>query len=434
MNGVVLAAPESGAGKTVATLAVIRALKTTGRSVAPAKVGPDFIDPSHHAVVADRPSRTLDPWLEGEAGLRRTYHRDEGDLRVIEGMMGLYDGDRVSTAEVAERLGLPVVLVVDGSASAASVAATAHGFDRYAERAGRAIDVTGVIATETRGGAHERAIREALPTELTYCGRIPPAEGLAVPDRHLGLYGGEEAPVEESALEAAATHLRPERIAALAAAPPDSPPVRPAPPTGATVAVARDDAFRFVYPSVRDRLARRADVVTFAPTAGDTLPTCDLAYLPGGYPERRAAALAKSPAMATLADRASDGLPVVAECGGLMALAETLTVGGETYEMAGVLPCSVRLRERYQALDHVELRATHRSPVATAGDRLRGQEFHYSTASPGRDATFAFAVERGRGIDGDHDGLTEYRTLGTYTHFHVESGVFDTALERITDD
>jgi len=434
VNGVVLAAPESGTGKTVATLAAVRALEATGRSVAPAKVGPDFIDPSHHAVVADRPSRTLDPWLEGKTGLRRTYHRDEGDLRVIEGMMGLYDGDRVSTAGVAERLGLPVVLVVDGSASAASVAATAHGFDRYAERAGHAIDVAGVIATKTRGGAHERAIREALPAELTYCGRTPPAEGLAVPDRHLGLHGGEEAPVEESALETAATHLRPERIAALAAAPPDPPPARPAPSTGATVAVARDDAFRFVYPSVRDRLARRADVVTFAPTAGDTLPACDLVYLPGGYPECHAAALAESPAMATLADRASEGLPVVAECGGLMSLAKTLTVEGETHEMAGVLPCAVRLRERYQALDHVELRATRPSPVAETGDRLRGQEFHYSTASPARDATFAFAVERGRGIDGDRDGLTEYRTLGTYTHFHAESGVFDTALERITDD
>ena len=138
--------------------------------------------------------------------------------------------------------------------------------------------------------------------------------------------------------------------------------------------------------------------------------------------------------MAAIADRASEGLPVLAECGGLMALAETMCVDGDEHDMAGVLPCSVRLREQYQALDHVALRATRETLTAGTGDQLRGHEFHYSSASVGRDATFAFAVERGRGIDGEYDGLIEYRTLGTYTHFHAESGVFDTALETITDD
>ena len=437
MNGIVLGGTASGVGKTVTTLAVLRALEAAGRSVQPAKAGPDFIDPSHHAAVVgtDQPARTLDPWLEGESGLRRNYHRGTGDICVVEGMMGLYDGDQTSTAQIAELLGLPVVLVVDGSASAASVAATAHGFDRYADRAGRAINVAGVIAARTHGGAHERAIREALPAELSYCGRVPPLDGLTVPERHLGLHGGSEAPVDETALETAAAAIRTDRLIGLAAAPPAPPADRSAPETAATVAVAHDDAFRFVYPAVRERLTQRATVHAFAPAAGDDLPArdLDLVYLPGGYPERHAAALAASPGLATLAARASDGLPVLAECGGLMTLAETLTVT-DSHEMAGVLPCTVTLRDRCQAVDHVALRGQRASLIAAPGDRLRGHEFHYSAATVGRDARFAFAVERGQGIDGDHDGMTEYKTLGTYSHFHAESGAFDAALETITDD
>ncbi|MFD1598058.1 cobyrinic acid a,c-diamide synthase, partial [Halobellus rarus] len=137
MRGFVVGGTRSGVGKTVATLAVVRALERAGRTVQPAKAGPDFIDPSHHERVAGRPSRTLDRWLQGEAGLRRNYFRGEGDVCVVEGVMGLYDGDGSSTAMVAEALDLPVVLVVDAKAGMESVAATAVGFQRYAEHAAR---------------------------------------------------------------------------------------------------------------------------------------------------------------------------------------------------------------------------------------------------------------------------------------------------------
>ena len=429
MKGVVLGGVASGVGKTVATLAAIRALESAGHAVQPAKAGPDFIDPSHHERVAGRPSRTLDLWLQGADGLRRNYARGEGDVCVVEGVMGLYDGDGSSTAAVAEALDLPVALVVDASAGMESVAATALGFRAYADRAGRDVDVAGVIAQRAHGGRHEDGIREALPDGLAYFGRIPPDGDLEVPERHLGLHMGDESPVPDEALDAAAEGLRTDRLLDVAREPAG---VRE--PGGRTeptddrprVAVARDDAFRFVYPATVDRLRERAVVEPFAPTAGDPLPACDAVYLPGGYPERHAAALAESPALDDVGDAAAAGVPVLGECGGLMALAESLTTAdGETHAMAGVLPADVRMRDRYQALDHVELRARRDAPTAAAGETLRGHEFHYSAADVASDARFAFDVERGTGIDGDREGLIEHRTLGTYCHVHPESGAFD---------
>ncbi|WP_101295551.1 cobyrinic acid a,c-diamide synthase [Halegenticoccus soli] len=451
MRGFVIAGTASGVGKTVATLATCRALQRAGYVVQPAKAGPDFIDPSHHTAATWRASRTLDPWLQGEAGMLRNYHRGEGDVCVVEGMMGLYDGD-TSTAAVAEALSLPVVLVVDASAGMESVAATALGFREYAARAGYDVDVAGIVAQRAHGGRHERGIRGALPDDLAYFGRIPPRDDLEIPDRHLGLVMGEESPLTAEALDAAADCLNLEALVEVARAPPEpdgaaggsngstgsagsagtAGGTETAGTTEKTVAVADDAAFRFVYPATRERLRERAEVVTFAPTLGDDLPDCDGVYLPGGYPELRAEALAESPALRTLAERAADGLPVLGECGGLMALSESLTtVEGETHAMAGILPADVRMHERYRALDHVELRARTDALTARAGETIRGHEFHYSGADVGGDARFAFDVSRGSGIDGERDGLTEYRTLGTYAHVHAESGAFDRFVEAL---
>ena len=432
MKGVVLGGTRSGVGKTVATLATLRALEAEGLTVQPAKAGPDFIDPSHHAAVADRPSRTLDVWLEGVDGVRRNYHRGDADICVVEGVMGLYDGDGSSTAAVAEALDLPVVLVVDAKAGMESVAATALGFERYAAAAGRDIDVAGVLAQRAHGGRHAEGIRDALPDELAYFGRIPPDEDLEIPDRHLGLHMGDESTLDDDALDAAAETVRADRLRGVAREPPRPNPVTRGPTTGARVAVARDDAFRFVYPATLERLRERATVTTFAPAAGDDLPDCDGVYLPGGYPELHGEALSASPALSTLADRAGGGLPILGECGGLMALSRSLTTtDGDTHAMAGILPADVRMHDRYQALDHVELRARDDALTAGSGASLRGHEFHYSSADVDADARFAFDVERGDGIDGDHDGLTAHRTLGTYCHVHAESGAFDTFFDAL---
>jgi cobyrinic acid a,c-diamide synthase len=439
MKGVVLGGTASGVGKTVATLAVCRALADAGHEVRAGKAGPDFIDPSHHRAVTGHPSRTLDPWLEGDDGVRRNFHRDEATIRVVEGVMGLYDGSVSSTADVAAALDVPVVLVVDGKAGMQSVAATALGFREYAAHAGHDIEVAGVLAQRTHGGRHADGVREALPDDLTWVGHIPPAEDLEVPERHLGLHLGEEAPLGEEALAAAAEGVRVDRLldtareAGRPTAPGDGAPGdRPGAATGARVAVASDAAFRFGYPATRERLRARADVTTFSPVAGDPVPDCDGVYLPGGYPELHAPALAAGGTLDDLGARAADGLPVLGECGGLMALCESLTTDDGSHAMAGVLPAEVAMRDRYQALDHVELRARDGGALtADAGESLRGHEFHYSDATLGRDARFAFEVVRGDGLDGDHDGLTEYRTLGTYAHVHAASGAFDRFVEAL---
>ena len=448
--GFVLGGVASGVGKTVATLAIATALDEAGYAVQPAKAGPDFIDPSHHEAVTGRPSRTLDLWLCGEDGLRRNYARGEGDVCVVEGVMGLYDGDGSSTAMVAEALGLPVVLVVDANAGMESVAATALGFQRYAAKIDRDIEVAGIVAQRAHGGRHEQGIRDALPDEIAYFGRIPPSPGLEIPDRHLGLEMGEEAALPVDALGEAAETLDADRLSAVARRPTEpktpaeseTPTESETPAAGssggtvesadATIAMADDAAFCFRYPATIERFRDRATLVTFSPVAGDPIPDCDGVYLPGGYPELHAAALAESPTLAELGDRAADGLPVFGECGGLMAMSETLTtVDGDRHEMAGILPADVAMHDRYQALDHVELAALDDTLTARGGEYIRGHEFHYSSADVGSDARFAFETVRGDGITGDRDGLLEYDSLGTYVHVHPESGAFDRFLESV---
>ncbi|ESS10113.1 MAG: glutamine-hydrolysing diamide synthase, partial [uncultured archaeon A07HN63] len=387
----------------------------------------------HHEAIAGRPSRTLDLWLEGDDGLARNYARGEGDICVVEGVMGLYDGDGSSTAMVAEALDLPVVLVVDAKAGMESVAATAYGFREYAATIDRDIDVAGVVAQRAHGGRHAEGIRDALPDELTYFGRIPPSGDLEIPDRHLGLEMGTEAALPLNALDEAVEHLKTERLIDESREPTGdaTPPATPS-ATGATVAVASDAAFCFRYPATIERLRKRATVRTFSPVAGDPLPDCDGVYLPGGYPELHADALASSPTLDDLGERASGGLPVFGECGGLMAMAQTLTpTDGDSHAMAGILPADVTMRDRYQALDHIELDATADTLTADSGETIRGHEFHYSEASVDGDARFAFDVRRGDGIDGDHDGLVEYDSLGTYAHVHAASGAVDRFLDRI---
>jgi cobyrinic acid a,c-diamide synthase len=432
VKGLVLGGTSSGVGKTVATLAVGTALEQQGVSVQPAKAGPDFIDPSHHEQVFGQPSRTLDCWLEGRDGLRRNYHCGEGDICLVEGVMGLYDGDASSTAMVAEALDLPVLVVVDASAGMESVAATAVGFEQYAAEIGRDIEVAGVLAQQCHGGRHEAGVRDALPERLTYLGRIPPSEELEIPDRHLGLEMGPESGLDREALRAASESIRAGAIQEIAEPAASAPPAEPIAETGKRIAVARDDVFCFVYPATVERLRERGEVVTFAPTTDDSLPACDGVYLPGGYPELHGEALSESGALDELATRAAEGLPVLGECGGLMTLCTQLeTTDGECYEMSGLLPAEVRMHGRYQALDHVELDAREETLTAGPGERRRGHEFHYSTLTTDADARYAFEMVRGDGITGEDDGLTEYETLGTYSHCHPESGAFDFFLEVV---
>lgn len=428
-KGVVIAGPESGVGKTIATLVVLEALQTD-HTVQPAKAGPDFIDPQIHERVVSQPSRPLDPWLQGTEGLYQTYARVDSDYCVIEGMMGLYDGNEHSTASIASMLDLPVILVVDAAVSAESVGATALGFTKYGD-----VEVAGVIAQRAGGGRHEQGIRNALPEDVVYCGRIPQMKELTLPDRHLGLVS--EAEIDTQALEEAATHIDVDSIYRIARSPSCSLEEQTAlSETATTVAMARDPAFQFYYPETVERFRQRGRVQTFSPLAGDPVPEADVVYLPGGYPELHADQLAASSTLEELTAVAADGRPVVGECGGLMVLTETLTLDEDapingptgTHQMAGVLPGETYIGPDTGTLNYTELELLQTTPIGTPGRQYRGHEFHRSTIRTDADAQYALAVQRGTGIDGDHDGLTEYATVGTYSHFHPASGWFDQLL------
>ena len=309
MKGFVLGGSASGVGKTVAALATIRALQDRGLTVQPAKAGPDFIDPSHHTAITDTPSRTLDVWMQGTEGIRRNYHRGEGDICVVEGVMGLYDGDASSTAMVAEALDLPVVLVVDAKAGMESVAATALGFERYAETLGRDIDVVGILAQRAHAGRHADGIRKALPEDIEYFGRIPPTTDLEIPDRHLGLHMGDEAPLDTAALDSASAGISADRLVDIAREPPAVPSEETTRRPETCIGVASDAAFAFSYPATIERFRERGTVETFSPLAEDPLPDCDGIYLPGGYPELHAETLGSSSTLDEIGRVAAAGTP-----------------------------------------------------------------------------------------------------------------------------
>jgi cobyrinic acid a,c-diamide synthase len=370
LPGVVLAGTASDVGKTVATPAVCRALERTGRTPVAAKAGPGFVDPSHHAAVLGRPARTLDPRVAGDDGVRRAYARGagSGDVCVVEGMLGVYEGS-VNTAAVAEALDLPVVLVVDAETGMERVAATALGFKQYAERRDYDIDIVRRLAASAHGGRHEAGIRDAVDgVRPTY--RTPPLDGLSIPDRHLDPESDADPPIAADVLDAAARQIRPEVVLDLVRRPglDTRSSLRAADETGLIVGVAADEVFRFVRPSTRGRLAARATLEPFSPVAGDPVPDYDVVYLPGGYPERHAATLSSSETLADLAAVAADGWPVFGPGGGLMALGESITTAsGEGYGMAGVLPVSTHLSDRIVASDHVGVRAREDCLLAPAG-------------------------------------------------------------------
>ncbi|MDD4255102.1 MAG: cobyrinate a,c-diamide synthase [Methanofollis sp.] len=430
---IVIAGTHSGCGKTTLACGVMAALRARGLVVQPFKVGPDFIDPSHHTAICGRPCRNLDPFMMGEDGVVRTFASASAgaDIAVIEGVMGLYDGleggDLGSTAHVAKALGAPVVLVADVGGMSRSAHALVRGYTSFDP----AVRFAGVIFNRVGSPRHRQMIEEEL--SVPALGWVPTEKAKAVSSRHLGLAMAGEASMaafgavsEEhcdlDALIAAATSA-PAAVPAPAAAG-DSPRVR--------LGVARDAAFCFYYQDNLDLLRRAgADLVFFSPLA-DPLPDVDGLYLGGGYPELHAAALSRSPCTRAVGAAASDGMPVYAECGGLIYLCERLSSDAD-YPMAGVLPADARMNPRFQALGYVEAKSTGTSPLLPAGLSFRGHEFHYSSVDPAADARFALSLGRGKGIGDGRDGLSEHAVLAGYSHAYMTerfARAFCAALDR----
>ncbi len=435
MKAVVVAGVASGVGKTTIATGLMAALTARGRRVQGFKVGPDYIDPSYHTQVTGRPSRNLDSWLLPARTLRALFARAaaDADVAIVEGVMGLYDGrhgagEQASTAEVAKLLDLPVVLVVDVSRQARSAAATVLGF--------RLLDpdvrLVGVILNRVGSERHRAAAVEAIEaaTGLPVLGALAREGGLAVPERYLGLVPRFENPTGgEYFGRAAAAVARGVNLDGLLArcetalpapAAMDSPfPPRPLPPR-ARLAVARDRAFGFYYADALDLLAGHGlELAEFSPLADGALPRdTDGVLLGGGFPELFAADLAANrPLLRQLRSAARRGLPLYAECGGLMYLARTLVdAQGTRHRLAGLVPAEVSLRDARLTLGYREATAAADSLLLRQGEQVRAHEFHYSRILPSAPAQPAYAVSRREPATECH---ASGALLASYLHLHL---------------
>jgi len=391
-----VAAPASGSGKTVVTTGLVAALARRGLPVAPAKVGPDYIDPGFLAAAAGIAAVNLDLWAMRPALVDHLARRE---WLVVEGVMGLFDGPSSgvgSSADVAKRLGLPVVLVVSAERQSHSVAALVHGFATFDPT----VDVAGVILTRVASARHERMLREALARTAVPClGAVPRDAALCLPSRHLGLeQAGERADLAVKvaaiarAVEAACDL---DAIAALRRTGPraDPNPPAPLPPPGSRIAVARDAAFGFAYPHILEGWRSAGSALhPFSPLAGEAPDReADAIVLPGGYPELYAGRLATVRGWADgLAAAARRGARIYGECGGYMALGRTLTDGdGAVHRMAGLLPVDTSFAVRRRTLGYRRL--SHDGGLFPA--RLTGHEFHYATLSSPEGAPLFQAVD-----------------------------------------
>jgi cobyrinic acid a,c-diamide synthase len=391
----VLAGTQSGVGKTTLTAGIITALRRRGLTVQPFKVGPDYIDPTYHALAAGRPCRNLDTWMLPPERVRSLFDRAAraADVALIEGVMGLYDGadydgDSGSTAEVAKLLGAAVVLILDASKMARSAAAVALGYQRFDV----ALPLIGFIVNRVAGEGHGRGVASAITsaTGLPVLGWLPREEALHVPERHLGLIPTSEPGRWEDFLRAAGDvvtrSLDIDRLLAIARQAPPLPATEESgcPPAGdgPRIAVARDEAFHFTYEDNLDLLrAAGAEIVCFSPLRDAALPPgAGAVILSGGFPEVYAERLADNRDLhAALRAAHRQGLPIYAECGGLMYLTQAIIDGDKRrHGMVGLLPGQSVMSGRL-TLGYRLARAAGDSWLLPAGEAVRGHEFHYST-------------------------------------------------------
>jgi cobyrinic acid a,c-diamide synthase len=451
-HGFVIAGAHSGCGKTTIALGLMAAFRARGFRVQPFKVGPDFIDPGLHSKVAGVESRNLDGWMLTPEYNRELFRKLLGgaDLAVVEGVMGLYDGydgtsESGSTAEMAKWLDLPVILIVDARSMARSAAALVYGFRHFDP----ALKLAGVIFNRIGGEGHLAYLKEAMASslpEVPVLGGIPREDAVTIPERHLGLMTADEmelgsrwreqlAGLIERCVDLdlilekvvrredpASVGMEDEAAGGLTLA------VAPA-PAHTRIAVARDAAFCFYYPDNFEILREAgAELTFFSPLAGESVPP-DAAglYLGGGYPELFAETLsANAGFMESIREAVPAGMPVYAECGGLMALSRFIeTLEGKRYPMAGVLPLGTRMLPRRKALGYTEVMLRKPCLLGEPGVRLRGHEFHYSEIvetedHPSLDLVYELRKRKQHASRAEGYGIGS--VLASYIHLHWGSG------------
>ncbi len=434
-RGLLLAAPSSGAGKTVLTLALLRALgRASGQAsggrdtaVRAAKSGPDYIDPAFHAAACGAPSVNLDAWAMGEAELRSRAAAQGGDLLLVEGAMGVLDAGRCGTgsaADLARALGVPVVLILDISKQAQSAALAAAGLRALAPD----LALAGVILNRAGSDAHAKMARQSLETAgISVLGAVPRTPSLALPERHLGLVQAGETDQLEPFIEAAAdtiaasvdlTALR--RAATPLAAPHNDAAAHRLPPPGQRIAIARDTAFAFAYPHLlSDWQAQGAEILPFSPLA-DQSPAAqaDAIYLPGGYPELHAGPLSAAQSFRTGMQRAATaGTRIYGECGGYMVLGETLEdAHGTRHPMLGLLPLTTSFARRKLTLGYRNLQPVAANALWTGPAPLKAHEFHYAAITHEGAADRLFHATDATGAPLPDMGLRRDNVAGSFAH------------------
>jgi cobyrinic acid a,c-diamide synthase len=429
-RGLIIAAAHSGAGKTTVTLAILAALRRRGIAVRAAKAGPDYIDPAFHAAATAAPSVNLDSWAMPHPLLDAMAAQASAgaDIFVIEGVMGLFDGtngaagQRGATADLAAHFKLPVLLVLDVSRQAQSAAAVVRGFAAHDP----AVRIAGVILNRVASERHRAVVVDAISAlGVQILGAVPREAALALPERHLGLVQAGEHPDLTSLIERlsdmAERHLDLDGIMASATPLTLNPATGDAaiPPPGQRIALAHDRAFSFVYPHLLAAWRNAgAEILPFSPLGDEPPPeTADCCWLPGGYPELHAEALAA-------AQRFSDGLrsfaqtrPVHGECGGYMVLGQCLEdATGQPHAMTGLLGHATSFAKRKLHLGYRTARLLSDNVLGRQGVIVRGHEFHYaSLTSAGNDESFA-ELRDGEGHELGNAGGRRGRVTGTFFH------------------
>jgi cobyrinic acid a,c-diamide synthase len=439
----VLAGLSGGAGKTILTLGLCRALTATGLRVRPFKKGPDYIDAAWLGLAAGRDAANLDPYLFPSSRIVPLFleKSQEADLSLVEGNRGLYDGMDVagtcSTAALAKTLAAPVVLCLDATKMTRTAAAIVAGIKSFEPD----LNLAGVIVNRTGGARHRAIVRECIETlaKVPVLGALPRLPENPIPERHMGLVSNREHGAVDAILDGladfVAQHVDLDRLVAIARSAPPLPDLgetRSAPPPAPAggrpvIGVVRDAALWFYYPENLEALTRAGAELAFVSLLENApWPDLDGLYLGGGFPETQAQALADNTAVRDRVRALAEAdLPIYAECGGFMYLCQTLQLGDAVYPMAGVFPLATHLCARPQGLGYSRATVDRANPFHPVGTTLAGHEFHYSKCLPALDSTpgpdhFCLAMERGVGMLAGRDGLLRASTFAAYTHIHAE--------------
>ena len=431
----VIAATQSGAGKTTLVTGLLAAWRAKGVAVQSFKVGPDYIDPGYHQLASGRPGMNLDTWLTPKEKLPATFVREmEGaELALIEGVMGLYDGGRQgisSTAEIAKLLDASVVLVTDAKSMGASAAAIAKGFRDYDKE----VTLAGVILNRVGSDTHETMLREAMADiDMPVFGVLRRQEGLQMPERHLGLIPVEERSGEDKLAQKAveaigkAVGAEVDLNALLSLAKKASPleigldsqakPARKA----CRIGLAKDEAFSFYYPASLQVLEDMgAELIPFSPLEDEHLPEVDGLIIGGGFPEMFAEKLSANVSLRQeIKAQALAGMPVYAECGGYMYLMESLRdFAGREYDMAGIFAGKAAMTDKLQTVGYIEARMAEDTVLGPRGTSLHGHEFHFSLEEGETDSFRPYEFTRLRNGHKYQAGRKLGQVLGSYLHLH----------------